>query len=121
LRVLGAPENLALEEDAATEFQVIDLKYGFKNHSWAHRSEGAKKKNVFRRETVRIPYLAPLLREDLQHAEKLFCFHDSGRVSAERIKTLMQALGRTAHAGCSGCARRTTPARSAPPNFWASA
>jgi hypothetical protein len=89
---LGAPENLALEEDAATEFQVIDLKYGFKNHSWAYRNEGAKKEDVFKRECMRIPYLARLMREDLQAGEKLFCFHDSGRSGADRVAGLVRAL-----------------------------
>jgi hypothetical protein len=91
---LGAPENLVVEEDDATEFQVIDLKYGFKNHSWAYRNAGARKDDVFRRECVRLPYLARLLREDLEAAEKLFCFHDGGRSGTELVNTLMHTLNR---------------------------
>jgi hypothetical protein len=91
---LGAAENLAIELDGASEFQVLDRRFGFKNHSFAFQSAGARAEDVLKREMVRLPYMARLLIKDLEAAQKLFCFHDAGRSGRERIEVLVEALGR---------------------------
>ncbi len=91
---LGLAENLTIELDDATEFHVIDRRFGFRNHSWAYQNNGAKREDVLKREAVRLPYLARLMLENLDGAEKLFCFHDAGRSDLDQIMPLAEALGR---------------------------
>ncbi len=91
---LGAPDSLAIELDGASEFQVVDRRFGFRNHSFAFQTQGARREDVLRRELVRLPYLARLLVEELEAAEKLFCFHDAGRSGPEAVARLAEALGR---------------------------
>jgi hypothetical protein len=90
---LGHPENVTLEVDGASEFQVLDRRFGFRNHSFAFENAGAKREDILKRETVRLPFLARLLIDDLEKANKLFCFHDAGVSGIERIKLLEAALG----------------------------
>jgi hypothetical protein len=91
---LGAPENLAVELDDASEFHVVDRRFGFRNHSWAYQNTGARREDILKRETVRLPYLARLLVEELEGAQKLFCFHDAGRSGFEGVESLLEVLGR---------------------------
>ncbi len=93
---LGTAENLAVELDTASEFQVLDRRFGFKNHSFAFHSDGATRKSILMREMVRLPYLARLMIRDLEAARKLFCFHDAGQSGREKIEGLAAALGRYA-------------------------
>jgi hypothetical protein len=91
---LGLPENLSIELDDASEFQVIDRRYGFRNHSFAFANAGAKREDILKREAVRLPFLARLLTEELEKATKLFCFHDAGGSGQDRIERLVAALNR---------------------------
>ncbi len=91
---LGQPENIAIEVDEASEFQILDKKFGFRNHSFAFRSAGARKEDILKRELVRLPFMAQLLIEDLEQATKLFCFHDAGRSGLDRIELLIAAIGK---------------------------
>ncbi len=93
---LGTAENLAIELDTASEFQVLDRRFGFKNHSFAFHTDGATRESILMREMVRLPYLARLMIRDLESARKLFCFHDAGQSGRERIERLAAALGRYA-------------------------
>lgn len=89
---LGDPDNTAISMDGATEFQVIDKKFGFRNHSHAFKRDGATEEKVRERELVRLPFLARLMIEDLEKAEKLFCFHDAGHSGLEDVLRLTAAL-----------------------------
>jgi len=89
---LGDPANTIIRVDAATEFQVIDKKFGFRNHSFAFKKDGATEEKVRERELVRLPFLSRLMIDDLQKAEKLFCFHDAGHSGLEDILRLTAAL-----------------------------
>jgi hypothetical protein len=89
---LGLPENIAVEADGASEFQVLDRKFGFRNHSFAFENTGARKEDIVKRELVRLPFLARLLIEELEQGAKLFCFHDAGRSGREDIERLVAAL-----------------------------
>jgi len=91
---LGDPENTVIQIDAATEFQVIDKKFGFRNHSFAFQKDGATAEKIRERELVRMPFLARLLVEDLEQAEKLFCFHDAGGSSLDDINRLLTAMAK---------------------------
>jgi hypothetical protein len=89
---LGDPDNTIVRMDGATEFQVIDKKFGFRNHSFAFQKDGATEEKVRERELVRLPFLARLMIDDLQKAEKLFCYHDAGHSTLEDILRLSAAL-----------------------------
>ncbi len=91
---LGHPENTVIQIDADTEFQIIDKKFGFRNHSFAFQKDGATAEKIRERELVRIPFLARLLVEDLEQAEKLFCFHDAGHSSMDDIHRLLAAMAK---------------------------
>jgi hypothetical protein len=93
---LGLAENLTIELDTASEFQVLDRRFGFKNHSFAFHSDGARRESILMREMVRLPYLARSMIRDLESARKLFCFHDAGQSGRERIERLVTSLGRYA-------------------------
>ena len=91
---LGDPENTDIEMDSDTQFQVIDKKFGFQNYSFAFQKDGATAEKIRERELVRVPFLARLLVEDLEQAEKLFCFHDAGRASLDDIGRLLAAMAK---------------------------
>jgi len=88
----GAPENIRIEEDDATEFQVVDTKYGFRNHSFAFARDGATKDDIFRRETTRLPWLVRNLIDDLKFADRLFVYHDAGQCSIVEMRALLSAI-----------------------------
>jgi len=90
---LGEANNLVIEADEASEFQVLDTRYGFRNHSFAFANAGARREDLLKRERVRLPFMARLLIEDLERADKLFCFHDAGRSDRAAIERLVAALG----------------------------
>lgn len=91
---LGAPEDLTIEMDGATEFHVVDRRYGFRNHSWAYQNKGARREDILKRESIRLPYLARLMLETLEGNDKLFCYHDAGKSDISRISPLVNGLGR---------------------------
>jgi hypothetical protein len=91
---LGAADSLAIEMDGASEFQVLDRRFGFRNHSFAFHNAGARREDILKREMARLPYMARMMIEDLEAAEKLFCFHDAGRSGREGIEHLVAALER---------------------------
>jgi hypothetical protein len=91
---LGAIENLAIEVDEASEFQVLDRRFGFRNHSFAFQNAGAKRDDILKREVARLPFMARIMIEDLEGGQKLFCFHDAGRSNLDRIELLTRALGK---------------------------
>lgn len=94
---IGDPQNIVVEIDVATEFQIIDRKYGFRNHSFAFQRDGARRETIVRREQRRIPFLARLLKENLEGGLKLFCFHDAGRSGRDHIEQLVAALNCYGH------------------------
>jgi hypothetical protein len=89
---LGDPAYTVIKVDGASEFQIIDKKFGFRNHSFAFQNQGATEEKVRERELVRMPFLARLLVEELEQAEKLFCFHDAGQSGLDDIERLLAAL-----------------------------
>jgi hypothetical protein len=90
---LGMPENLDAEVDDASEYQIIDKKYGFKNHSFAYEYNGIQKADILKREAVRLPFMARLLRQELERANRLFCFHDAGGSNRDQIEGLLGVMG----------------------------
>ncbi len=90
---LGRPQYLDAEIDDASEYQIIDKKYGFKNHSFAYDYNGIKKGDILKREAVRLPFMARLLCKELERANRLFCFHDAGTSSREEVERLVAAIG----------------------------
>jgi hypothetical protein len=72
----------------------VDRRFGFRNHSFAFHNAGARREDILKREMARLPYMARLMIEDLEAAEKLFCFHDAGRSGRERVEQLLAAIGR---------------------------
>lgn len=91
---LGDPRNIVVEVDGATEFQIVDRKFGFRNHSFAFEKNGARREAILKREQARLPFLVRLMVENLDQASKLFCFHDAGRSGREEIDRLVAALRR---------------------------
>jgi hypothetical protein len=91
---LGSPDNIDIVLDGNSEFQVIDKRFGFKNHSFAFQDAGAKKDDILRRETTRLPFLTRLFLEDLGSGGKLFCFHDANRSPLDQIFLLADSLNR---------------------------
>jgi hypothetical protein len=89
---LGDAENTVITMDAATEFQIVDKRFGFRNHSFAFQNKGATEEKVRERELVRLPFLARLMIEDLEQGDKLFCFHDAGHSSPDDIHRLLEAM-----------------------------
>ncbi len=90
---LGRPQYLDAEIDDAQEYQIIDTKYGFKNHSFAYEYDGVEKADILKREAVRLPYMARLLCQELERANRLFCFHDAGGSGRADIDRLVAAIG----------------------------
>ena len=117
---LGAADSLVIEMDGASEFQVVDRRFGFRNHSFAFHNAGARREDILKREMARLPYMARMMIEDLEAAEKLFCFHDAGRSGRERIEQLLVALGRMGRTGCCGCGWRSGPSRWGRRSGWGS-
>jgi hypothetical protein len=91
---LGEPDQLDIELDGAGEYQVIDTRFGFRNHSYIFVASGATAADVKRRELTRLPYLARLLIDDLEGGQRLFCFHDAGASSQDRAAEVLAAINR---------------------------
>ena len=89
---LGDAENTVITIDAASEFQIVDKRFGFRNHSFAFQNQGATEEKVRERELVRLPFLARLMIEDLEQGDKLFCFHDAGHSSPDDVHRLLGAM-----------------------------
>jgi hypothetical protein len=90
---LGRPENLDVVVDDASEYQIIDKKYGFKNHSFAFVDTGIQKADILKREAVRLPFMARLLCKELERGNRLFCFHDAGGSGRHQIEALLAVMG----------------------------
>jgi hypothetical protein len=89
----GSPGSMEIVSDVASEFQIIDKVFGFRNHSFAFANQGATADAVMQREIRRIPYLVRNLINELQEASKLFVFHDAGLSSRQEIDELVNVIG----------------------------
>lgn len=89
---LGAKENTTSSVNGEGEILITDHKYGFRNHTHAYTTRGDKEEAIYKRELVRLPYLARMLMEEIEGASKLFVFHDAGGSPRAQLDKLLAQL-----------------------------
>jgi hypothetical protein len=88
----GQPDNVRIETDDASEFWVVDTKYGFRNHSYSFERYGATADTILDVEVSRLRFLLKSFIVDLRTGRKLLTYHDIGQSTQSDVGKLAESV-----------------------------
>ncbi len=87
---MGGIDQLDVQA-AASEYLVIDRRFGFLYHPWVLIGEAAPD-DIKRREAMRLPFLRRKMLEDLREGRKIFVYHGMRELSDAEAIELQSAI-----------------------------